>query len=615
MDFAGGVRGWRGFRLDLRIVSLFTLVVVVLVLGVLQYRWIDEVSETQEKRARARLREEVTRVADALDTEITRAVLVFTMPPAPDEAIDEKLDETWSTWSRDAPWPRVVSGLRLAEFQDAGWLTRAWGDAGEFDSRSIPDPDVRKQLRHGEPRGGGVVQASAQTMPLLVGGQPAMLSPLPVPGSPRMKWVVIRFDLSYLAGTFFSELLRQHATAEDRLDFRFQIGPAGPADPGTLFLADQFQFRPDCVTSHRAGGPTVSVSGFGEKTGRSGSPARRFSPRFETGDDVSLAALLHAAGGCQIPASRSSRGLMQVSVRRAAANAGDVFNDFRRRNTLLSGLVIVVLLAALTALVVSTERARRLARFQTVVAAGISHELRTPLATLSVAADHLKNGHVENSEQAYRYGEIVDAQTRRLRHVVDQALALSRPNQSIGESRRQAVSISETIHAACDGLAPRSREAGVQIDHQITPGMPPISANPELILRCLTNLIENAIKYAGSGGWIRVTARLAQRRGQSVVEVAVEDRGPGIPDDEASAVFEPFFRGSSARQSRQPGSGLGLAIVKSAVEAQGGWIALERAAPHGCKFRLFFPASDDRVAIHFEGPEEPRNAVAARITD
>src|SRR5262245_2472404 len=159
MDFAGGVRGWRGFRLDLRVVSLFTLVVVVLVLGVLQYRWIDEVSDTQEKRARARLRDEVTRVADALDTEITRAVLVFTMPPAPDETIDERLDGTWSTWSRDAPWPRVVSGLRLAEFQDAGRRTRAWGDAGEFDFRSIPNPDVRKQLRHGEP--GGVVQASA----------------------------------------------------------------------------------------------------------------------------------------------------------------------------------------------------------------------------------------------------------------------------------------------------------------------------------------------------------------------------------------------------------------------------------------------------------------------
>jgi two-component system OmpR family sensor kinase len=66
-------------------------------------------------------------------------------------------------------------------------------------------------------------------------------------------------------------------------------------------------------------------------------------------------------------------------------------------------------------------------------------------------------------------------------------------------------------------------------------------------------------------------------------------------------VFEPFYRGESARRSRQSGSGLGLAIVKSAVEAHGGWIKLERAVPQGCKFRLFFHA-----ASRLGGSEEAR---------
>ena len=77
---ARSVRALRSFRWKLHALSLATLVVVALALGVLQYRWIDEVSQAQETRERSRLREEVRLIADALDTEITRAALVFTVP-------------------------------------------------------------------------------------------------------------------------------------------------------------------------------------------------------------------------------------------------------------------------------------------------------------------------------------------------------------------------------------------------------------------------------------------------------------------------------------------------------------------------------------------------------
>ena len=145
--------------------------------------------------------------------------------------------------------------------------------------------------------------------------------------------------------------------------------------------------------------------------------------------------------------------------------------------------------------------------------------------------------------------------------------------------------------------------------------MPLASVDPDVLLRCLTNLIENAIKYAASGRWIHVSAQRALHAGRPTVEVTVEDRGPGIEDEETMAVFEPFFRGSSARRSRQPGSGLGLSIVKSAVEAYGGGITLERAVPHGCKFRLFFPTVQDVGAVHSAGSEEPPHDVATHPFD
>ena len=130
----------------------------------------------------------------------------------------------------------------------------------------------------------------------------------------------------------------------------------------------------------------------------------------------------------------------------------------------------------------------------------------------------------------------------------------------------------------------------IEIERCIAPDASGILADPELVLRCLTNLIENSVRYAASGKWILLSARRCRYSGRSMVEVTIEDRGPGIERDEAAAVFEPFYRGRSARRSREPGSGLGLAIARHATEAQGGWIKLERVVPKGCRFRSFsFP--------------------------
>jgi signal transduction histidine kinase len=423
-----------------------------------------------------------------------------------------------------------------------------------------------------------------------------------------MNWILIHYNPDYVAGTVFPQLVEKNFSAEERKQFRFQIGQKGPGAPGTIAAADALRNRPDCLLPHEAG--VVEVVGGGARNAQGiVSHLERFPPQLHGAQPDSLASLLHTAGQCQVPAL-SSPGLMQLSVRHAGG--GDVLSGFRRRNEILSGLMLAVLLAALAALIVSTERARRLARLQTVVAAGISHELRTPLASLTVAADHLKNGHVETGAQARRYGEIIEAQSRRLRHVIDQALALTTLRESNSLPCSRAVSLPEIIQAGIGSLAPSTRDAGIEIECRTAPDVPMIMADPDLVVQCLTNLIENSIKYAGGGGWVQVAARPGRHAGRLVAELAVEDRGPGIPDEEATAVFEPFYRGSSARQSRRPGSGLGLSIVKSAVEAHGGWIKLERAVPLGCRVRVFFPAADG-YAVRSAEPEVQHNDVSSHI--
>ena len=609
---ARGVGAMLHKYLSLRVLYLGILGVVLVAMAMLQYRWIDEASRAQEAGAKARLHEGVRLISDALDTEVARAALVFTLPPGPASGLYDELAERWAIWKREAPWPKIVSGVSLIESAGAGWHTRSLGDPGAVDLRSILPSDAFSDSRPATD--GAHANGVALRIPdHFIQGQPYLLRMLPTfsepAGPPRMNWALIHYNLDYLAGAVFPRLVEKNFSAEERVQFRFQISPKGSDTLGTIVAVDALRNRPDCLLPHEAG-VVEMVAGSARDAQGIVSHVERFPPQLDGAQPDSLASLLHTAGQCQTPAPPSSAGLMQLSV--SDARGGDVLSGFRRRNELLSSLVLGVLLAALSALIVSTERARRLARLQTVIAAGISHELRTPLASLTVAADHLKNGHVENAAQARRYGEIIEVQSRRLRHVVDQELALTTLRESNSLPCARAVSLPEIIDAGIDSLTPSIREAGIEIECRTAPDVPMIMADPDLVARCLTNLIENSIKYAGGGGWVQVSAGTARHAGRLVAELAVEDRGPGIPDEETTAVFEPFYRGSSARQSRRPGSGLGLSIVKTAVEAHGGWIKLERAVPLGCRVRLFFPAAVDHTVRSAE-PEVQHNDVSSHF--
>jgi signal transduction histidine kinase len=576
----------RGPRFNWRILSLATLALVVAALAILQYRWISELSDAQEIRAVSRLREEIASLADAFDTEVTRAALVFESTMAQSSSRYSDLERAWNSWNQNARWPGVVYGVSLLEPEQSGWRVRHLGAPAASDVRSALDWEHSStstvRLRTNINRGG------LNTI-LFVDGHPAFLRPVPnFPATfdrPRMSWILIRFDERYLATAVFPHLLEEYSAARDRAEFQFELKPrATAAHDGNLMIAGVFRYRPDCLTTpvFVSTQPLIST---GVSTTVPGAMTHSVP-----GQSVSLNSLLHTTGRCEIPISESDHGLMELSVRSRHGSLSDVFAQFRKRNEFVSFVVLATLLAALTVVIVSTERARKLAQMQTVVAAGISHELRTPLASLRVAADDLKNGLVENPHEVREYGELIDSQSRRLEHMVNQALAFARSTQSETPPRLCAVSVPDTLDAVLSAMTPSAREAKTELERHIAPGIPRMLADPELAVRCVTNLVENSIKYAAQGGWISLAARPDTRGGRRFVEITVEDRGPGIPEDERRAVFEPFYRGTTARQSRRAGSGLGLAIVKNAMEASGGSIQLEPAVPHGCRFRLMFPA-------------------------
>jgi signal transduction histidine kinase len=125
--------------------------------------------------------------------------------------------------------------------------------------------------------------------------------------------------------------------------------------------------------------------------------------------------------------------------------------------------------------------------------------------------------------------------------------------------------------------------AGQRIDSVIEPGLPIVLADRDALKMAVKNLVLNAVKY-GHGGPVRVSAS-----GGFDVAIAVEDEGPGIPEEERRRIFEPFFRGRHAQENEIEGSGIGLNIVKQVVKSHGGRVRVA-ASERGARFILQLPA-------------------------
>src|SRR5262249_13603551 len=141
------------------------------------------------------------------------------------------------------------------------------------------------------------------------------------------------------------------------------------------------------------------------------------------------------------------------------------------------------------------------------------------------------------------------------------------------------------VELAVDDTRLVANEHGVRVDTLVETGMPLVLADGEALKMAVKNLVINAVKY-GEGQPVRVSAKSRRAGNTADVPIAVEDHGPGIPADERSQIFEPFFRGRVARNLEIEGSGIGLSIVRQVVRLHGGRIRVSNLDERGTRFTL-----------------------------
>ncbi len=237
-------------------------------------------------------------------------------------------------------------------------------------------------------------------------------------------------------------------------------------------------------------------------------------------------------------------------------------------------------------------QAERCAAQSATMVSNLSHEIRAPLQSILSYATL-----IEDAAQARRLDEIArdvtaitDASTH-LTEIAERLLTLQRAEGSNTQPELQQVSLNTFIGMVESLAKPLMRKGGNRFDI-IVEGIPgTISTDPVRLRQILFNLLSNAGKFTHKGQvTLRVTRRPGRRAGETgdIVLFSVRDTGPGIPENEISQLFQPFFRGVDKRDL--PGAGLGLALSRAHARELGGDVTVMNNDDAGATFTLSVPA-------------------------
>ena len=231
---------------------------------------------------------------------------------------------------------------------------------------------------------------------------------------------------------------------------------------------------------------------------------------------------------------------------------------------------------ALESQVIETKALRRSDVMKTTLLRSVSHDLRSPITAIHAAAEGLGVEGI-SAEGREELLSVVSDESARLERLVANLLDLSRLQSGAAQPRSDWISVDESVRAALTAVP----EPPGGLDVSIDPDTPLIRADSAQLERALANVVDNAVRHAGSGP-VSVRVRSTGPR----VLIRVSDSGPGIPHEELERIFEPFHRGSGKAGA---GSGLGLAITRGFVEANGGRVRAESQPGRGTTFTLDLP--------------------------
>ncbi|MER2249856.1 ATP-binding protein [Methylorubrum podarium] len=249
--------------------------------------------------------------------------------------------------------------------------------------------------------------------------------------------------------------------------------------------------------------------------------------------------------------------------------------------------------------------ARRLEAMRVDFVANASHELRTPLSALLGFIETLQGPARDDPRAREQFLGIMRTQAQRMTGLIDDLLSLSRIELHEHVVPTRIVDLGRIARQMVDMQAPLAQERGVALSVERPDGPLPVLGDRDELLRVVENLVENAVKYGGSGGVVAVSLHRVEEPGGrgTRIELRVRDEGPGIAAEHIPRLTERFYRVDTASSRQQGGTGLGLAIVKHTLNRHRGKLVIESEPGQGTTVRVSLP--EHRPETGETVPSEP----------
>lgn len=276
-------------------------------------------------------------------------------------------------------------------------------------------------------------------------------------------------------------------------------------------------------------------------------------------------------------------GLLRPVRELTAAAQGLARGERSRRVAVRSSDELGALAQAFNQMADSLERNERLRRDMT---ADVAHELRNPLAVMQAQVEAILDGVHPPTPENLR--TVLD-QTQLLNRLVEDLRTLALADAEQLGLQRAPLELAALLRRQAEAHRPQAETAGVALELEPGPPIPPAWADESRIAMVVGNLLSNALRHTPAGG--RVALGWGAAPDGRTVWLRVTDTGEGLPPDDLELVFERFYRGDRGRARAEGGTGLGLAIARKLVEAHGGTIGAAARPGGGAAFTVTLPAA------------------------
>jgi len=311
--------------------------------------------------------------------------------------------------------------------------------------------------------------------------------------------------------------------------------------------------------------------------------------------DTTAGVVLFRRGRMDIASAQTARHAVLVfpdkqlgkPIKIYAEHDGDLF--ILGLNSIYKLLVYVLALGAIYLIawkaIRLSEARTRLASMRMDLMSNISHELNTPVANIALALDTLRRPR----SGADRLGDqelwqIVEEENRRLRSMIRKVLDVSQLEGRQLALKLEVHDLHFLIERTVQSFKLIASESSCSFDMKLEAVEPWVKVDETHVGNAIQAIVDNAIKYSGRGGHVRVSTWNQDR----AVLARFSDDGPGIPKDDREFVFEKFFRARTPDRYATNGTGIGLYYSRQVVQAHGGWLRLEEQR-HGTSIVMSFP--------------------------